>query len=749
MRTLTPGAQAAKEARSATFDLLIESTSLDFHYSLSTTTAGGHTWEQRLRYESFNDVVYNVQPGGGLGSATTFQCELAEDYQGQSIGALFQAGLAIAGADLTFSWLFDGEAYADKIILFTGTIRDYHIAGTTSRLIASDDTIPANKTIPPTTVAISDYPSAGRDALGKRIPVLYGRFNLDPSPLLLTDTTNGTYTIASHPLESIDPLVRLGVFRAEARNLVEIREAVVRDAPGARVILLQPISTIFFGTSLGPGAIAIPPKVVTRQLDVLNAGDILDPSPTTWAEINTDTNLIDNDGYGYLGVAAQLVGVGFEGKDTVHLTITHGGNPSAAATLVSRMTINHLETDQTTVVRNIATLENLRWYSSRRQTELEYANVSLGVDEWLEVYIEARNEGGLGTSVDDWQGVFIEFDYGTYAKSENEVLYLRQGMQGRPDDLNGTYTGDPTSTIHNMSDVLRSILLQDLEVPQIDTASFDAARAFYDVWSLDLDGGIGTGWYQESEEGRSWLNRLLIMATAILFQTGSGYKLVPFDATTPSRYTFTIDTILFPSGANPPLENQRPTFRLNRDASTPIVHIVELHARYRPEFQEFDTYERTDEIASSLTPGITPATAEELRARCADSLAKHGPQPPMETFVDYGETRTAEYLMAHQVRYFAGRREFVTFETGTQGLHLELGDFILINYPDLPMGLQSVKFEIHRLIYRFVAVTAPDGGRALSFRIEITASFQTVNKTFAPVFDEDIFDDSTFATSIC
>ena len=758
MRTLTPGALAAKEARANTFDILIESAQVDLRYSLSTTTAGGHTWEQRLLLNGLGELRTQVEPGGGFASATTYRCTVIDDGMGKSPRAIQNAGQSLFGADLTVSLLFESEDYAEKIILFTGRILDvrYQRRGTRCELVATDDLLQNDQLLPPVIVSALNYPQAANDVFGAALPLLYGSGSaLDPVPMLLTDQTgNGTYTIAGHALQQAGD-TEIAVRREAALNEGSVFQNAVRfktslagavNVGAGTFTLTRDINGIFFGSSL---EIAIPSSYIRNifiasETDVTDAINAIDGSIGTAALLNTNTTLQNGDGYGQLTVGATF-GTLVRGRDVLRWKVLqHQGNSAAATTVNARIVVSHVGASGS---RQLAVHENLRWYSSFRNTELEYVPLELELNtDSVEVQIAVNNEGGLGGANDQWLVPSVVLDIGTYVRTPLEQLWFTFAWDPRPDDGSGTYTGTPGANIENAADVLHSILGQDLGEP-VDTAAFVAARTFYDsswTFTLNLEGGIGTGWFRERVRGREWLDTCAKQATAIIFRRPIGYTIVPYDNSVAVAYTFDLDTILLRAGTDPLAEvtDEASTFVINRQELPGPYHSYEVHGAYsalQSRFLSVDTANQSDST-------VDEPEKSEIVALCAQSFSLYGQQPPLVVEGDYIAGREAEYLTIHLARYFTNKRLSVTFETSTQGLHLELGDYVLVSHPDLPISMASVKFEIHELVYKFLPVTAPDGGAALSFRVEITASAPEMLMQGA--FEEDAFEEDAFETGV-
>ena len=256
-RTLTAGALAAKEARANRFDLLIESAALNIRYSLTTTTAGGFTWEQRVQLGGIGDIVNQVAPGGGLAASKSFRLLVIDDGTGQSISALQDQGQTLRGADLTVSFLFEGEDYADRIILFAGVIHRYARRGMQGDLVAVDELFPQDRLMPDTYINRQDYALASESAVNRPIPILYGEGQyVGPAPLLITVTTPGAMQCiaAGHRLDTIGANNELGVHNNTVRTLVTVLASTIAATfPTAALwVLNTPISEVFFEIVLNP-----------------------------------------------------------------------------------------------------------------------------------------------------------------------------------------------------------------------------------------------------------------------------------------------------------------------------------------------------------------------------------------------------------------------------------------------------------------------------------------------------------------
>ena len=201
-RTLTAGAITWKAGTSYTHDWLIESSDLSIYWSFIEESAGAHSWEHRIL--SMSEIEMSIPPGGGLGAAQSVSIRVAETGATQSLRAIWDTNGQLDGADLTVSLLPDGEAYADKIVLFTGVIDGVKwLCGVepgrgVGILTASSIFVQVDTVLPPKVINVNDFPSAPTFSLGKPLPILHG-FNTagtDPvAPMFPIDNTLVVYQV--------------------------------------------------------------------------------------------------------------------------------------------------------------------------------------------------------------------------------------------------------------------------------------------------------------------------------------------------------------------------------------------------------------------------------------------------------------------------------------------------------------------------------------------------------------------------
>lgn len=740
-RTLTAGAATAKEARYAAFNLLLEAPSIGLYYSLAPTNAGGHTWEQRFYRGGLGEIAYTVEPGFGCAAPTQFQILCVDDGTGQSLSSIETAGSTFQGASVTFSFLFDGEDYADKIVLFRGEIEEYRRDGMVSELLMADELYRKDDQHPTAVVDRLTYPNADPSAEGRPIPTLYGTWPLlDPVPTLLIDTTDGEgrYKFSSQPMQSLNPgqLTGWGPTNPDARIAVPSFGGRTFDSATATIRLGSSISQTHFGNQ---GAANY---YVQRQLDVVNAANAIDGNSNTWADIRVLNNTSGTDGYGNLGISGDWVAPRTpEGKDSLFIKLSRmRASDAAPSTIYLKITVRLIDAAGAVIRAEVLQMTNLRWFSEYRDLEFLVPEFIVKGTERAEIFFEVFNEGTTGQNV-GWRVADVGFFLGHFTRGTNPAIFILGDWSGRPDDALGTYTGTPNLVMNNPAEVVWQLAVEDVAL-LYDAASVPAARTEYGLAGAEwpMAPTIGHGWPIERLTAREWLDVSAKHSKAIIIDSADGYRLVPYNATRAPVYAFTLATIYWSAGTLPstPPINRQSTFRRDAAKQIPLYNHFEIRYRWNAAMREYDQQVFVDETGTNNTRSDA-ATFVQL---CANSVAKHGKQPVFTYEAPFAfEGRHAENMLVEWVNYFTEKRVVAEFETGTQGLHLELGDFVTINHPDLSPPMRgTTPFEIHQLRYRFNTVTSPDGAQVLAFRTYILCSA----KRAMGAFEGDAFEDDAF-----
>lgn len=721
--TLTAGAATEKEELATSFDVLVESEELGLRYSFATEDAGGFTWEHRLLYDGIGDIVRQVDPGGGLAAGATLRLQVIDDNAGSSPTALFNSFGRLKGADLTLSLLFEGEDYADKIVRFSGRISAHRRSGMIMQLEAVDELFPSDRLLPSTLIpeGTEDAPDA---SIGRALPILYGDgATIGLAPLLRTDATLREYRLAGHAIRQFVDNLAIWIESASKAKLGGFGTVALAEA---KITLDSPATAFLFGFEAAT-------RAIQRESDVDGSLNAIDELQISNAMIHTDSGTnADGDGYGYLGVSGAFEDP--DGLDTIHFQIRQRGNPIAATTLFAHAVVRIIDSLGTVVIESIRELGELRFYSSIQLFQEDIKNFAISASQRVEVFIEAINEGGLGGSNDFWRVYDVDFWMYAQARSEDEQLYAFETWQGRPDDGAGTFTGTAGGLITRPSDVIWSIMSLELGMP-VDMASAVTARSRLTSW--EFGGGIGAGWWEERQTAREFLHQLGVQCKSIIFPLADGFHILPHSNDDPSAYDFDTDTILWEAGTSaetPPSERQS-TFHLDPEHINQVWNSFEVHFAYHPALSKFGGFR----FASPAGTNSAQGNSNELVVLCTNSASRHGHSNTLVINCPFiCDATTAELLLDFVVRYFWEARLPVEFETGTQGLHLTLGDMITIDYPDIPSSLIGEKFEVHRITDRFIPTTTPWGSPGLSYRIQVLASRQSaVDIDFIAIKDQN------------
>jgi hypothetical protein len=715
-RVITAGAAAEATARHTTIDILVESEDLDLRYSFETTTAGGHTWEHRLLRDGISDIVYQVEPGGGLASVSTLRLRVIDDGVGNSPSALIASFGKLKGADLILSLLFEGEDYADKIVLYAnGIIDSSRRDGIITELIAVDGTF-SKDILLPATIVPQDDPDAAKSAIGRALPLLYGdAITVKHAPMLLTNSTGRVYKAAAHAIRTISSAT-YSIYQPNGNRFkTRTGDATVSTAD-ASLTLDAGLGGLIFGSQT-------PGPVVAREQAVTASSNAIDGNSTTFADISTSSALDANgEGYGFLGIAATFVEP--EGSDILSYTVSqHRGHVAAATTVNSQFRVRITSSAGAIVQDDLDTTQDFRFFTNYRDYNAIVKGIKLEGNQRLEVLVETFNEGGLGSTKDFWRVADVSLTLSAEARGDQDDLYLSFVWQGRPDNGAGTYTGTSGAVIEIPSDVLYSVANIDLGL-LIDQPSIVTARAELTNWRMG--GGVGAGWFKERATAREFLNDLCIQGKSIFFPADDGLKLVAYRQginTTAVVTETNTGTILWEAGTQvetPPAQRSS-TFRVDQEILAEVANSFEVYYDYNPGARKFDSVRFANKDETNSTQG----DAADLVALCNSSFLKYGETRThtVEAYFIY-DNDTAEFLLDHLVRYFSEKRIVAEWESGTSAIRAQLGDPTRIIYPDLPSQASSNNhnYEIHKIRYRFIPVRTSHGVDGLSFRIAMAGS---------------------------
>ncbi len=695
MRTLTAGATAWKAGPYYACDILVESSALNFHWSYDTLTAGSLTWEHRLW--SISEIEYAIPPGGGVAVVNSLIIEVIENYTGQSLWALWDVHERLEGADITLALLPVGEAYDDRIKLFTGHIEKAEWANGIGRVTAVDDTLHGDILLPSTLVTPDVFPNAPAQSINRALPIVYGQGlvgRLPLAPLVMVDeTTLVTYRAASHPLASLESGIVYGAWPADTRRL-RTGDGATSDAATAELVLDEAITAKIFGGVGTTGSFSI-----SRETDVDNASNAIDGNIATLAVLHTDSTLHSTgDGVGELGIKST-----FEAPEGTNLLLIelrqHRRAVGSASTVTGTMFARLVNGSNVVVQDNIFVSESFRHTSNARNSAFFVRPVSLDATLGVEVLLRALHEGGLGTPGDTYEVGTISFILGYQPSSPLEQLYLDGSADSLPlftgrEDTAGTITGTAGAVIENPADVIRATLALDMgNTPE--PGSFAATRTTFGA--SVFDGGLGAGWSADRLAAREVLQQMLLQATCYLFPAGDGtFKILKYSLNAVPQFDFTPTHIQasFEEGGRPVS-----SLRIEMSRLEMVHNTVTIHYNYHPAKQKYDSVVYASPSTSNHSDS---AQAGLLVGLCGDSLTRYGTLPPREVFANWITTPAlAEALLVHLVEYHWSQHIFVIFDTLFVGLHLEVGDFITLTHPDLPPLETGQPFEVIGLRYRF------------------------------------------------
>lgn len=701
MRTLTAGATTWSAGPTYLYDILVESEDLNLRWSYSTTTAGGHTWSHRLH--SIGEIETSIPPGGGIGAVSSLVIESVEDGTTGSLRDLWNTNQRLEGSDISLSILPAGEAYADKILRFTGKIDRVQWANGLGRITAVDTSLHADILLPTTLVTLERFPNAPEQSLNRPLPIFYGlgfEFNLRLAPLLLVDSsTLAVYRAAGHALRSLTTLNPYGAWPLGSRSL-HLGDSVTSNILQAEITLDEPITAKLL-RSVG----STPGLSISRETNVTSAANAIDGSTASLAVIGTGTLNANGDGAGELGI--RCVFSGPEGSNVLQVTVqAHRRAVLSAPMVTGQFLLRLLNLSGTVIHENLFVSEAFRHASAARDSTFFIKPVDLDAMLTPELLVQVLHEGGVGTVDDTYEIGEISFVLGYQPESPMEQLYLDGisgvgAFEGRPDDAMGTITGTPDQRLDNPADIIRATMVFDVGAA-VDSASFDAARTALDPQIFD--GGIGAGWLHERLSARQVLEDMSRQAQSYLYPSGAGtFKLVHYDDGQASRFDFTQSHILRQSSTGGSLEIAS-TFEYSGGVEQ-IANTFRIRYAYHAALQQFLSIR---EATPSGCNHSDPIIAARLTEKCIDSVGRYGELPPLEIDAYWiSHADAADPLLEHLVDYFWSQHIVVTFETTFVGVHLDVSDFITITHPELPDNATGDLFEITRIVERYPHGEAP------------------------------------------
>lgn len=679
-RTLTASMDAWRQGRFVAYDWLVESQTLDIHWAYRETTAGGHTWAHQLL--SISEIEVSVPPGGGLASVNTLTVQVAEGNTGRSIRRVWDDLHQVEGADLTVALLPQGEAYANRLIVFTGVIDHASWrAGVgpgdgIGTLIAVDTTLHSDIQIPSTILTPDTYPNLPVQWQGAILPLIYGSSTiLGAVPALLVDPLTLTYLVADHAMGSMGTVHAVPV--AQGTRLLSYAGGATTDATQASLVLTMPVTEFRYGVGNFT-------QVLTHTVNVTNAANFIDNNAASVAVIGTGTLNADGEGWGRLAV--KYVWENPDGANTAILTLfNHRRTPGAATTVTAELIVRSIHPATNAVQRdNLFRDGPYRHQSAPRSRAVTVAPLAVVQPAALEVELQVLNEGGAGSAAETWTAGEVTILLYFQADTLFYPVYLFAPWEGRA-DTDGMITGGLNITIRQAAAVLHSLLVQRLGLT-IDSGAFTTVKATLvnwqnNPWTFDFGLGAG-GWYRPQMLASELLDRLSVQAKCYLFPRGDGSIAInEVRSAPPSQLELTISNMW--------------------NVEIELGRLEQIHSTYEVRYRWSTTLGRFTAVAYAAPGGSNHSnatTASDLQSKCSDSVDRYGPQTPLiiEAFA-INDQPTAETLLQHLVDYFWTQLVTVHLETTFVGIHLEVGDYVTITHPELPASANGGLFEVVRV----------------------------------------------------
>ena len=263
-----------------------------------------------------------------------------------------------------------------------------------------------------------------------------------------------------------------------------------------------------------------------------------------------------------------------------------------------------------------------------------------------------------------------------------------------------SYAGLPSGRFfHTPDEVIASILTQEMG-RSVTTSAFANAYTWYTHRAYTFDGGLGAGWSVTREQARKVLGDAAQQAAAILYPNfDNSFKLVPFRSDAPIHLAFSVSNILLEDGAEKNHAGPwHDTMQITLGNLQMVHNSFEIRYAYNAGSRSYGKIMTVDKSGSTL---ITNAQYKVLvEGLCFQSFARHGDLQPL--IIDaywLADDASAQYLLAFLVQYFSGQRTFVEFDTTMYAASLQVGDFITVDHPLLPLNDNGGTFEVHTIRY--------------------------------------------------
>ena len=647
------------------------------------------TWEHRISQIGNIDIA--VPPGGGLATVSDVTVYAYEDGTGQSILTRQNATQRLLGQSISITLLL--LKTGEEFLMFTGVIQQIIIRDAIVEILAIDSSLPRDALLPLNTLLNDQYPLASPSLIGQPIPLVYGSgVRVGGAPLLFVDTSMFTYLIANHPMVSVGD--RYAIFENATEIYLPRSGDVQTESMNARITFNNAIQEYRFNETIGTG-------ILQNTLSVSGAAyafDGLSSPVATIATANINSNL---DGYGLLGVG---VGYGSASRGLNTLTLSaenHRRGVSSDPTVTGRFTIQTIDASTATTVLRPSLFESqdFRHALNPQNSTFTVTSLQVGPNERVECLLLARNEGGIGGSLDYYEIGELRLTVFYQPEGDNDPVYLYTDWEGRADDSEGILTGTADALLSTFSDVIGNLLLEELS-QELNTDIFMNARAFFVTNALVSDGGIGYGWSDTRLNARELLAKIARQAGSILFVDFEGlWRIVPFDQSDGDNLIdINQENILANQGQELILASQRnSSFVVDFGDITRIANRIEIHYHYEVGVARYTKiFYASHEGTNALTNGGL------LTALCQNSVNRYGVLPTLKIEANFiYDEITADFLLNHIVQYFWSQRINVTCDIPLQvGVTLLPGTFITLTHSFLPSLDQGRIFEIHKLSYR-------------------------------------------------
>jgi hypothetical protein len=709
-RPISPAYAALLDGRAVAGEWLVQAPTIGLKLAASYNPDG--TWEDRLL--SLGDIEVRVPPGGGIATVANVTLHIVETGTGQSLVQRWEATGTVNGVMVTIEFLGAGEGTALR--LFTGVIDSITVRDAVSEVLVVDSSIQKNVLLPQQVLDQTTVPLANPHVWGHRAPLVYGQGSRGGKlPLQSINIPGKTFLVAGHPLTASGTVAVFAPDTAKYLGLTSSSQLQITAGVSATTLTLpNPPQELRFNVQL------LPQTILAAQ-GVTNPLYAIDRVSTTLALISTsalDSNL---DGIGQLMVGT-VASEDQRGNNTVVIDFTtHRRALASDPTVTGLFTVRTMDPARGITLRdNLLQTPPFRHSLNPQTASFVIPSLNLGGDEQLVARVVARHEGGVGNANQYYEIGDIAIE-SYYQPAGDITLYLTGSAWAGRTDPDGTVTAyyavpGAGHLLTQPDQIIASLLIQELGLT-VDPGWFALAYTWYASQAWHYDGGIGAGWAVEAQPVRQVLGDLAQQAGGLLVPTFTGaWGLRSYRTDVPAVLAFDIDTILCVDGTSPatPGEQRRSSLVMTLGDLQQVANRFEVRYAYNPGSQTYDKAAIVDRAGCTVGGGLI--ATQPLFLACLSSYTNYGLLEP-RTIDAYWiqDDHTAALLLQHLVLYSFAQRLTVVFDTTLRALQLQVGDFIQLTYPLLPLSENGQTFEVHALRY------APMTGR-----VSITASRSTV-----------------------